>query len=344
MLKRRKMLAAVALAMAGGPALAAGPAAVREFEVADFRSYLPAEHPVRRGLQAFADRVARLSGGRLRAKVRTDTIPGGPGQQMAALRSGGEGVPDLMLVSVTGLAPLEPAFGVLDFPFTLKDEAQAHALLDGRFGTALLNRLPEHGLVGTAWWESGMRQMTSSKAPLDSAAAFQGLRFRVIPEPFFSDVYGALGATPVPMLFKPVYEALKTGRADAQDNTEAQIIAGKFHEVQQWLTLTNHAYAAIVLVARAPFWQSLSADDQDLLRQAAQHAGQLQRRWVHEDTLRVRAKLQELGMKVAELPEAERQKLEALTRPVRERYAAKFDARLMALYEQELKAIQQKAR
>lgn len=320
--------------LASGPA-AAAPAAVRELDIADYRAYLPEDHPVRRGMRRFAQLVQAGSGGSLRVRVRADALPGSPAKQLAALQQGAAGAPALMLVAGTGLAALAKEFELLDLPFLVRDERQADALLDGRFGAALLARVAPAGLVGLGWWESGFRQITSSGAPIRRAEDLRGLSMRVIGEPVFVDAARAMGAHPVPLPFGELYEALKARRVDAQDNFTSQILVGRLYEVQSSLTLTNHSYSALVLVANAASWNSLSPAQQRVVQAAAIEAGQVQRRSARDQARQAREQLEQHGMAVNMLAPPELEQLRALTAPLRRRYFGQHHGDLWQLYQEQ---------
>ncbi len=55
-------------------------------------------------------------------------------------------------------------------------------------------------------------------------------------------MFEAYGAAPVPMAFSELFVALQTGVVDGQENPYVNIWAGKFQEVQKYLTETNHTY------------------------------------------------------------------------------------------------------
>lgn len=334
-LKSAARLACIA-SLAIGPVMAAEPGA-RQIEIADYRGYLADDHPVRQGMRRFAELVDVGSGGSLHVKVRSDALPGTPAQQIAALRAGEGGAPALMLVAATGLATVRPEFELLDLPFLVSGPAQADALLDGAFGRALLERLATGGLAGLAWWENGFRQMTSSGAPIRGAADLRGLTFRVIGEPVFVDTFRALGSKPVPLPFGELRAALQSKRVAAEDNFYSQILAARLYEVQSSLSVSNHSYSPLVLVANARAWAGLTPAQQGLLRAAAVEAGRFQRAAVREEAGQARARLAAQGMAIHELTAFELEKLKILTQPVRDRYFGKYSGQdtqdLRRLYE-----------
>ncbi|MFC5458754.1 DctP family TRAP transporter solute-binding subunit [Massilia niabensis] len=326
-------LVAVQAAQVANAAAPVQQTAPRQLDIADYRAYLADDHPVRQGMRKFADEVAAASGGALQVRVRTDALPGSPAQQLAALRAGSSAAPAFMLVAGTGLAPLVPEFTLLDLPFLVQDEAQADGLLDGAFGTALLGRLAPAGLVGLAWWENGFRQITSSRGPVRGQQDLAGLHLRVIGEPVFLDTFRAFGARPVPLPFGELHAALRAGRVDAQDNFISQILAGRLYEVQSSLSLTNHSYSPLVVVANADAWRSLSAAQQQVVRAAALEAGRLQRAAARAEAQAARNELARRGLAVSTPPAAELARLRAVSAPLRERYFDQYGKALRPLYQ-----------
>jgi len=75
--------------------------------------------------------------------------------------------------------------------------------------------------------------------------------------------------------------ALKEGVVDGQENPLAVIYHYKLYEVQPYLALTNHVYNSMMCVASKRTWSKLTADQQTILREEAQKAGQ----WFRDNQL-----------------------------------------------------------
>ena len=67
------------------------------------------------------------------------------------------------------------------------------------------------------------------------------------------------------MAFSEVYGALQQGALDAQENPLANIVAPKFDEVQEYLSLTGHFYNTIMMVVDNDAWDKISAEDQKII-------------------------------------------------------------------------------
>jgi C4-dicarboxylate-binding protein DctP len=98
------------------------------------------------------------------------------------------------------------------------------------------------------------------------------MKFRIQSSKVLEAQFRALGATPQVMAFSEVYQALQTGVVDGQENTASNIYTQKMHEVQKYLTMTNHGYIGYVVVVNKKFWDGLPADIRGQLEQAMKEA------------------------------------------------------------------------
>jgi TRAP-type C4-dicarboxylate transport system substrate-binding protein len=135
--------------------------------------------------------------------------------------------------------------------------------------------------------------------------------------------FQALGANPTPMNFGEVYSALQQGVIDGQENPLAIITSQRFYEVQKYLSTTGHVFAVYMPVISQPFFDSLSAEHQQLVRVSAEDASQL-------DEIRA------AGVEVLELTAEQRQAFADATESVRLQYrdevgAEAYDAWIAAV-------------
>lgn len=91
-------------------------------------------------------------------------------------------------------------------------------------------------------WENGVRQITNNKRPIITPKDLEGLKIRIPQGVWRAKMFEAYGAAPVPMGFAETFVALQTGVVDGQENPYVNIESGKFHEVQKYLSETNHVY------------------------------------------------------------------------------------------------------
>ena len=69
-----------------------------------------------------------------------------------------------------------------------------------------------------------------------------------------------MGDNPQKLACSEVYQALKTGVVDGQENTWSNIYSQKLHEVQKTIAETNHGVIDYMVVTNAQWWEGLPDD------------------------------------------------------------------------------------
>ncbi len=234
-----------------------------------------------------ARRFAALAREKTQGRVEVQVFPNGQ-----LLGDGNEEINGLIAGRVQMIAPstaklaeMFPAFQVFDLPYAFPDQAAVVAAMEGDAGRRLFGQLRHQGMAGLAMWDNGWKQMTSSRRPLREPADFRDQRFRVQPGRLLEEQFRLLGATATVIPFDQTFRALQTGQVDGQENTFSNIYSKKFHEVQNYLTVSNHGYLGYVVIANAAFWDGLPADTRAALTEALAETT----RWVRDNAARLNA-------------------------------------------------------
>lgn len=283
-------------------------------------------HPQVLGVQKFAELVAEKSGGLITVKPFPGGVLGPDLQTVSAMQGG---TVDLTVMNASLLAGNVKEMAILDFPYLFNTPEEADAVLDGPVGRKLLDKLPEKGLVGLAYWDLGFREMHTSRRPIAKAEDLRGLKMRVIPTPIYIDFMNAVGANAVPMPFTETYTALETGAVDGMTNPLLNIIDGKYDEVSKYLSLTNHMYTPQAVIASKKLWDKLSEDERRILQEAAAETTVYQRQVAREQAAKSLEEIAKAGMTVNELPPEEIAKLRELAGPVIDKYRKEIGEELV---------------
>jgi len=227
---------------------------------------------------------------------------------------------DLQMVAASAFSQYDQKISVFHLPYLFDSYEEAWKVLDGEIGQEVSNFFLEDNLRILAYFENGFRHVTSN-VPIKTPEDLQGLNIRTPEFPLSLSTFNALGANPTPMAFGELYMALQQGTVDAQENPVANIYANKFQEVQKYLNMTSHQYMPLPVAISEEFWQSLSADHQQIIKSSAQEAAQF-----HRDTLRQKEEemieeLKNSGMKIVE-PEI--QPFKEKVAPVYEAFKQKY--------------------
>jgi len=164
-----------------------------------------------------------------------------------------------------------PQLQLVDLPFLFDDVDHLHKVLTGPVGQAILDKVGTKGLVGLAFWDNGFKQLSANKPILNPEDA-SGLKFRIMSSKVLEAQFKVVGGNPQVLPFSEVYSALQQGVVDAAENPLSNFYTKKFYEVQSDLTLSNHGYLGYLVVTNKIFWNSLSMDQQKLVKQAMDEA------------------------------------------------------------------------
>lgn len=242
------------------------------------------------------------------------------------------------IIPTAKLANFAPAMQAVDLPFLFPSAEIAHKVLDGEVGDQLLATLDQIGLVGAGFWESGFKQFTCN-APVESAKDFQGRSVRVMESPLIIEQFRALGANPVPIAFSETYTALQQGVVDCQENPLVSIVQMKFHEVQDHVILSDHAYLGYAVVFSKSWLEGLPEEHQKVITDTIAEVTEFQR----EETARREdgyiATIEESRAALTRLDDAGRTSFEEAVAPVHERFSDEIGAELLEATYQEIKEI-----
>lgn len=230
----------------------------------------------------------------------------------------------------------DPIVRVINYPFIFKDHAQADEILDGPLGQQILKSLETSGFKGICFSENGFRNLTNNKRAVNTPEDIKGLKIRVMSSALHKAVWQALGANPTPMPW-PIYTELEQGVIDGQENPLWVMEVYKFYEIQKYMTLTRHVYSPHIDVANLAWFNSLPADDRDLITSCMIEAAKFQRADNRNKNAARLALLREKGMQINENPDIDtfRQKVAGLKDM--EMYA---DSRVQALLNKMLNAVE----
>ncbi len=263
--------------------------------------YAPETHPANKAAHMLADAVAKRTNGEVEIKV----FPANQlGDGNEVLEQQINGVIDLSLPTQPMLDKYGPKgnkpFAVVMLPFVYKDYQHAWRVLDGPFAEWIAPKFDELGLVHLANWEWGFRNLTNNKHPVMTPDDVKGLKIRTPGEIQLQATMEAAGAVVTKINFSELPMALKQSVVDGQENPLSVIYHYKLYEVQPHLALTYHVYNSMMAVASKKTWQKLTPEQQTILKEEAQKAGQWFRDEQQKEEKDLVSKLKEKGMQITE--------------------------------------------
>jgi len=231
------------------PAVAAADAILIRFShvVAD-------DTPKGKAALRFKEAAERRTGGAVKVEVYPNSTLHKDGDEIDALLAGKVEIiaPSLSKFSPLGLTEFE----VFDLPYIFPSRGMLRRVTDGGVGQELLKKLEPKGVTGLAYWDNGFKIM-SANTRLRTPADFKGLRMRIQTSRVLDAQMRTLGAIPAPMAFSEVFKALQTGVVDGTENPPSNLYSRKMHEVQKYVTVSNHGYLGYAVITNKKFWDGL---------------------------------------------------------------------------------------
>ena len=113
---------------------------------------------------------------------------------------------------------------------------------------------------------------------------------------------------------------------DGQENTASNIYTKKFHEVQKYLTFSNHGYLGYAVIMNQKFWDKLPADVQKTISTILTEVTALERQKAieldKEQSILIRNYAEKSGrLKIYDLTPAQTAELQKAMKPVHDKFS-----------------------
>lgn len=249
----RSLYTALACALALGTmhsAMAADPVIIK------FSHVVADQTPKGQGALLFKKLVEERLPGKVKVEVYPNSSLFGDGKEMEALLLG-----DVQMIAPS-LAKFEQytkSLQLFDLPFLFNDINAVDRFQLSPEGQGLLKSMESKNITGLAYWHNGMKQLSANKA-LRMPADARGLKFRVQASAVLEEQFKAVRANPRKMSFAEVYQGLQTGVVNGAENPYSNIYSQKMHEVQKFITESNHGVLDYMLITNTKFWNGLPPD------------------------------------------------------------------------------------
>jgi tripartite ATP-independent transporter DctP family solute receptor len=260
----------------------------------------PYSHPTTAALTVFKSYVESNSGGTIDvhlypagqlgdAKSMIEQVKRGVIQSCASVPSG----------MIAG--SYYSVFNIFDIPYLFSSNAVAWRVLEpkSKFFQDLSDSIAKHaGLRTLGFFIEGRRHFTNNVREVRRPQDLKGLKIRTMEVPAHQEMMRAMGAIPTPVSWLELYSALQTGVVNGQENPIGNIAYLKAYEVQKYLTLDGHLTLVNTWVVNERWFQKLSSEQRQIIREAAEVATLVNRGYAElKDTTGLK-ELKEKGMRI----------------------------------------------
>ena len=281
--------AVIAAALVFGVSASAG-AQTRELTMGNVN---PAKHGTTQSAQQFVDKVAELSGGKIKVTHHHSGALGGErevGQNVQL------GTVDFSPMTTAPLSTLVPEMSVFQLPYIFRDYQHVYAALDGSdvirsyYGPVLEKK----GLKLIGFFAAGYRGIYGHH-PINSLADVKGKKIRVQEDKILVATFKALGMISTPIAFPEVATALQTKVIDFAEGGINTYYHNKFYDIVKNVADVRHTHQAVALIMSKASWDKTDAAGQKAIMEAAKHAEQWNRKFILDEDKSIQAQVKEKG-------------------------------------------------
>jgi len=285
----------------GASALLASIGVANAQTVIRFAWELPVTHNLSAAAEMFAKSVEEKTSGSVKIELYPAAQLTKDSTFVKEITSGtidGGLTPTLYWTSVMPLA------GIFDVPYLVRSFDESEKVLDSTVGESLLKRLQKFDVEGIGYFNYGFGIFGSNRKALKTPADFRGQKFRTNND-VGAQLLQAYGASPTFMSGSEVFLGLQRGTIDGTHTGLSSVYSRKMYEVLKHLTVDNHNMIPYMVVIRKPVFDSLTPEEQQVLRDSAKAAGTWAAEMQEKDDISAVGALREEGMEIIELSSEE---------------------------------------
>jgi len=283
----------------------------------------PSGYPTVAAVENMGKKLSAATKGRITVAMYPAMQLGG---EKEAIEQAQVGAIALARVSVGALGPVVDDLNVFNLPYVFRNTTHMQKVIDGPIGQELLDKVTNssRGLIGLCWMDAGARNFYDTKKPIKTIVDLHGMKIRVMGNPMFVDMANAMGGNGVAMGYDQVFTALQTGVVDGAENNPPSFVFDNHYQVAKFYTVDEHLIVPEMLVMSKKIWDSMSKEDQDLIRKFSREA-QLDERalWEIYET-QAMEKAKSAGIQVIQVSDTDKKAFQDAVKPVWDKYGPKY--------------------
>lgn len=224
---------------------------------------------IAQGMEKMKELLEEKTDGKVTMEIFPSGTTGGEKEQAEALVLGEV---DMAAFGTLPISIYAPEYSFFDSPFVFRDREHFMNVWNSELGDGMRESMLENnGLKTIGVMGRGYRHITSN-TPINSIDDIAKLTIRTPESALFTDTFGALGATCVPIALTELFTSLQTGVVNASEGPFDQIVTNKLYEVQDYITLSKYYYSISMWQMNADFFDGLPEEYQNAVMEAAQEA------------------------------------------------------------------------
>ncbi|MBQ7786203.1 MAG: TRAP transporter substrate-binding protein DctP [Clostridia bacterium] len=241
-----------------------------------------------RGARRFSTLLEEKSGNTMSVEVLNVGLTGNNASLLDLLVNG---TIDFIVIDPEPLtAYIGDKIAALNLPHIFDSYEEAYDLLNGPVGETLIAPMKDARLVNLGVFTMGWRYL-SFREPVTKPEQMRGKRIRTMFKPLVQKYMDFLGAQPIPISYDNIMPALADNLVDAQENPYVNFKDMHFYDHHSFILEENSFLSTAMLITSQSLWNTLSADQQQIITEAAKETTQWQWRQTRQHNADVRERL-----------------------------------------------------
>jgi tripartite ATP-independent transporter DctP family solute receptor len=256
----------------------------------------PPAHGTSQAAQQFNDKLAELTGGKIKVAHHHSGALGGEREVAQQIQLGAV---DIGPITTAPLSTLIPEMSVFQLPYIFRDyEHVFKALDDSDTITAYYNAvLDKKGLKLIGFIAAGYRGIYGHY-PINALSDVRGKKVRVQEDKILVATFKALGMISTPIAFPEVATALQTKVIDFAEGGINTFYHNKFYDLVKNVADVRHTHQATALIMSKAAWAKTDAAGQKAIVDAWAHARQFNRKFILDEDKKIQDQVREKGVAI----------------------------------------------
>jgi TRAP-type transport system periplasmic protein len=289
----RRSIRFLAASMLWSAVLAAGSAAAQDLTMGNVN---PPRHGTSLAAQQFIDKLAELSGGKIKVAHHHSGSLGGEREVAQQIQLGAV---TFGPITTAPLSTLVPEMSVFQLPYIFRDYDHVFKSLDGddtivKYYDGVLDK---KGFKLVGFIAAGYRGIYGHGA-INGIADVKGKKVRVQEDRILVATFKALGMISTPIAFPEVATALQTRVIDFAEGGVNTFYHNKFYDIVKYVADVRHTHQAVALVMSKAAWQKQDAAGQKAIVDAWAHARAFNRKFILDEDKSIQEQVRAKGVTI----------------------------------------------
>lgn len=250
-----------------------------------------------KSIQKFKEEVERESNGSIIVEIYGAGKLGNDQVVINSLQEK-ERLADIVISDVSNFTAIDERMDISSLPFLFENNQEAYDFVDGEIQKEIEDALLDKNVRVLAHYSDGFAYMTTNNDVITDVSDLQDMNFAVEEEGYHAIAMRMLQARTTLLETGKVQNALGKGQCDGYIGSLKSIYEGYFYRVQKNLVVTYQSYNAMAFAISENAWKSLSQEQQQIVKAAAESSAQVDRKMMEQEEKNIIKNIEATGVHI----------------------------------------------